>query len=101
MTCAKKVVRCVIVAENGKAYIGENWCSNPQEVCPREPGEGYEKCQSICKQSGHAEINAIKAAKRDADGATAYLVGHHHYCKACQLALFTAGVKYLATPTEC
>ena len=100
MTCAKKRVQCVIVSIDGDAYIGENWCENPQETCPREPGEGYEKCQSICRQSGHAEINALKKAKRKADGATAYLVGHHHYCRSCQLALFSAGIKHLSVPTQ-
>lgn len=101
MTCAKKVVRCVIVTKEGKAYFGENNCLNPQEKCPREPGEGYEKCTSICQQTGHAEINALKRASVDnLGGATAYLIGHHHYCRACQLALFSAGVKYLTAPTE-
>jgi deoxycytidylate deaminase len=100
VTCAKKVVRCVIISPSGRAYEGENWCDEPQEVCPREPGEGYEKCKSICHQTNHAEINALFAAGTDANGATAFLHGHHHYCKACQLALFSAGIKSLAVPIE-
>lgn len=100
MSCAKKKVQCVIISVDGEAFVGENWCHNPQEVCPRSPGENYDKCHSICKQSGHAEINALKKAKRKAEGATAYLVGHHHYCRACQLAMFSAGIKQLSTPTE-
>lgn len=96
MSCAKKRVQCVLITKEGEVYIGENWCNNPQTVCPREPGEGYEKCHHICKQNAHAEIEALQLAGPKAKGARAYLVNHHHYCRNCQIALFDAGVKTLA-----
>ena len=95
MTCAKKRVTVFLATEDGRVFLGENVCRNPQTVCPREPGEGYEKCKSICDQIGHAEIAALDAAGDAAQGATALLVGHHHYCRPCQEALFKAGVKSL------
>jgi deoxycytidylate deaminase len=94
MTCAKKQVHCTIHTAMGAVY-GNNDCANPQPVCPREPGEGYEKCKSICQQAGHAEEMALLHAKQrdfDVKGATAVLYGHSHYCRKCQEALFDAGV---------
>ncbi len=58
----------------------------------RAPGEGYEKCQSICQQAGHAEAEAVKAAGEAARGATAYLWGHYWMCEPCGRALREAGV---------
>jgi len=95
VSCAKKRVQCVLIAKDGEVFIGENWCNNPQEVCPREPGEGYQKCKDICKQPAHAEVEAVQLAGSKAKGATAYLVNHHHYCRECQVALFDAGVESL------
>jgi len=92
MSCAKKRVQCVLVSKEGLVFVGENWCNNPQEKCPREAGEGYEKCRSICKQNAHAEVEAIRLAGNYVKGATAYLINHHHYCRDCQIALFDAGV---------
>ena len=100
MSCAKRQVTCVIVTPWGKAYFGSNDCLNPQDSCPRLLGENYDKCKSICQQTNHAEINALKSAGADAMGSTAYLVGHYHFCQACQNALFAAGIKYLATATN-
>lgn len=37
--CAKRVVRCTLETLGGEVIIGENWCLNPQDVCPREDGE--------------------------------------------------------------
>ena len=95
MTCAKKNVICYLFSEDGRVFEGTNACRNPQTTCPREPGEGYEKCTTICDQVGHAEMVALDAAGDAANGSTALLVGHHHYCRACQEALFAAGVKSL------
>lgn len=98
MTCAKTVVKCEIVCLNGKSYFGYNDCANEQKVCPRGPGEGYEKCKSICQQQGHAEEMAILNALgygADLRGATAIISGIGHYCKDCQLKLFAAGVENL------
>lgn len=90
--CAKRVVRCALVTPFGEEFVGENVCGNPQSVCPREEGEGYEKCKTICQQVGHAEEVAIMLAGNKADGAKAYLDGHTYYCRNCQEALFDAGV---------
>jgi deoxycytidylate deaminase len=84
-------VRCVI--RNGfQEWEGENDCANPQPVCPRAPGEDYAKCQSICQQAGHAEIEAVKNAGDGARGGTAYLFGHYYACEPCARALRDAGV---------
>ena len=91
--CAKVRVRCVIRNETYGDFEGENDCANPQTTCPRAPGEGYEKCQSICRQAAHAEIEALKAAGNFAKGATAYLFGHYHACEPCARALRDAGIR--------
>lgn len=98
MTCAKKKVTCVIFTPNGESFVGTNDCSNPQDTCPRNPGEGYDKCKSICEQEGHAEIMALKAAGANANRAVAHLYGIEYYCPACQKALFSAGVIALMAP---
>ena len=90
--CAKKQVGCVIVAPDGQKFAGANLCEEPQDVCPREPGEGYEKCQTICRQIGHAEIVALRRAGKNAVGATAWVYNHTHACRDCQEALYGAGV---------
>ncbi len=56
--CAKMTVRCTLVTPAGEHIVGTNHCENPQPVCPRAPGEGYEKCTSVCRQVGHAEVVA-------------------------------------------
>ena len=94
--CAKSDVRCTIVTEDGKHFVGGNWCVTPQLTCPREVGEGYEKCTTICNQLGHAEEVALKEAGNAAKGATAYLEGHGYACRSCQEQLFGAGIKFLA-----
>ena len=90
--CAKRQVECTIVGNDGHSYTGFNDCANPQAVCPRAPGEGYEKCRSICDQAGHAEIEALNLAGLAARGATALLVGHYWMCEPCGRALREAGV---------
>jgi deoxycytidylate deaminase len=93
--CAKVKVKCTLVTTTGAHIIGGNWCANPQENCPRGSLDGYEKCQTICGQYGHAEEVAVLLAGENADGATAYLEGHTYYCMNCQHVLFKAGVKNL------
>jgi len=96
--CAKAQVVCLLYAKDGQIVGGSNDCENPQEKCPRLPGEGYEKCKTVCRQAGHAEVRAIENAKQlgvDLYGARALLIGHTHYCPECQHALFKAGVKWL------
>ena len=91
MTCAKKKVICFLVAEDGSIFTGSNDCQNPQATCPRKPWEGYEKCNSICKQKHHAEIDALQKAGDKARGAKVYVV-HKRVCPDCQKALDAAGV---------
>lgn len=94
--CAKTRVRCEVTLTDGTVLTGENWCMEPQKACPREPGEGYEKCQTVCRQLGHAEaVVARYADEVSFEGATAVLIGHTYYCQDCQEKLFGAGVKWL------
>jgi len=90
--CAKAIVRCTITSPGGVKYVGQNDCLTPQPVCPRLPGEGYEKCTTVCHQQGHAEFQALFKAGADAYGATAVIEGHTYACRACQEALYGAGV---------
>jgi deoxycytidylate deaminase len=97
--CAKQTVRCTLVTPDGEHIPGENWCANPQPTCPRDPGEGYEKCRSVCAQEGHAEQVAVRLAGDRAKGARAYIEGHTYACMNCQHALFAAGVVSLSIGT--
>lgn len=90
--CAKVTVKCKIT-NNGKTFYGENWCRNPQDVCPRKPGEGYDKCHNICKTLGHAEMVALAAAGPDAEGAIVEIEKHRDICGPCYHKLKLAGVK--------
>lgn len=90
--CAKLVVRCTLITPDGRRFVGENSCANPQPVCPRLPGEGYDKCKTVCQQAGHAEIVALQHAGAAAAGAHAYIEGHTHVCRDCQETLVAAGV---------
>jgi hypothetical protein len=94
--CAKATVRCTLVLADGSHVVGENWCRNPQPVCPRAPGEDYAKCTTVCAQQGHAEVVAVAlAGPGRCLGARAYLNGHTYACQACQERLFGAGVESL------
>lgn len=98
MTCAKKVVKCVIETPKGDYFYGDNSVRNPQDVCPREEGEDYTKCKTICDQPGHAEEMALKAARDagvDVSGGRVFISGIDHYCKSCQRKLYAAGIKEL------
>jgi len=90
--CAKTRVFCTLVTKSGERIVGENLCANPQSVCPRKPGENYDKCITVCGQSGHAERVALVLAGDKARGAHAYVQGHTYACRDCQEALFSAGV---------
>jgi len=90
--CAKRRVTCTLLLVDGRRVTGENLCENPQPVCPRGPGEGYEKCRTVCRQIGHAEEVAVRNAGGSAPGAVAILEGHTYACQGCQEALQRAGV---------
>jgi len=90
--CAKRHV-VAIIEKSGKFYVGSDWCRNPQKKCPRFPGEDYAKCKKICKQDGHAEVDAIKKASGNTKGAVMYLIGHDHCCDSCLDAMEKAGIE--------
>ncbi len=94
--CADKQLTCIIQTKDGRHVIGRNDCRNPQPVCPRLAGEGYEKCRTICGQDGHAEIMAIREARRvglDLKGARAYLIGIDWICQHCRAEAAAAGIE--------
>ena len=96
--CAKQVVKARLVAKNGGVFYGENSCLNPQEICPRDEmgfksGNGYYLCNNICKQTNHAEVNAIKLAGEHSVGSIIYLSGHEHSCCNCSEYAKEKGVK--------
>jgi deoxycytidylate deaminase len=93
MTCAKRHVIAYIMDGDRIVAAGSNRCHSPQTTCPRAPDEGYEKCRSICHQTGHAETMAIwNAAERGVDlnaddhGLRLVVVGHHRACDMCASA---------------
>lgn len=98
--CARRTVRCTLVTPDGKHVVGENWCKNPQPTCPREKGEDYAKCISVCEQMGHAEVVAVQSAGELARGARAYIEGHTYACRECQETLFNAGVASMTIISE-
>jgi len=97
MTCAKRRVVAVISKKGRVLGVGENDCSNPQEKCPRGPGEDYEKCSSICQQGAHAEIRAILDAletysPEELRGAWCKVIGHDRICNSCYETLSRHGI---------
>jgi deoxycytidylate deaminase len=98
MTCAKARVFVTLTHPDGRSWVGENRCGNPQTVCPRASGEDYTKCKTICSQVGHAEEDALQLAGEHANGCSASIRGHTYYCMHCQHAMFAAGVVALLAP---
>jgi deoxycytidylate deaminase len=104
--CAKVTTTCLIVLpDGGPIFMGQNMCDSPQEECPRgnmPTGTGYDLCDSVCKQRGHAEKMAIKAAGNygSLSGATLYLHGHYYICDDCQEAIDKAGIKKIVIQEE-
>jgi deoxycytidylate deaminase len=96
--CAKQTVTATIVTPTGERFVGTNDCANPQTTCPRDvygykTGEGYHLCEEVCRQTGHAEVNALRAAGEKARGATMHIEGHTYACGPCQESVIKAGVK--------
>lgn len=101
--CAKQIVTATLISSCGKEFISTNWCESPQKVCPRldlPTGEGYELCRDICKQKGHAEINAINLAGEFSKGSTIFLSGHHYACDKCQSYADSCGVLNIVINNE-
>ena len=91
MTCAKYNTVARLTGASGRIYTATNQCNCPQAQCPREAGEGYAKCRSVCQQEGHAEIRALMLAGKDAKGGS-ISVNHWYFCDACREACEQAGV---------
>ncbi len=97
--CAKRVVTCRIdnthPSGEGEWVEATNSCANSQPVCPREPGEDYAKCKTVCQQGGHAEIKALALAQKYgiAKGGVATITGHYWICEPCGRALRDAGIR--------
>jgi deoxycytidylate deaminase len=98
--CASRQVLAVLVAVNGRVFIGSNGKSRPTQTCPRKTlgfrrGEGWYLCREVCGQTGHAETNVLAKAGADARGATLYLINHDRACPDCKEAIRRAGVRRL------
>lgn len=96
MTCAKKQVWAVLTTTDGKQYTGENSCLHPVIVCPRVKGEGYGKCQYVCRQPAHAEIDAMREAFLNGSPLNGgkMEVSHHRVCSDCQKTMTEAGITW-------
>ena len=93
--CAKLTTTATITTKDGKKFVGQNWCANPQEKCPRgdmPTGEGYELCREVCQQIGHAEVVACFIAGPHAKGAELELEGHHYFCDNCLKIMVKYGI---------
>jgi len=96
--CVKRPVKATVIALDGTRYEGTNYCMTPQKVCPRQDmptGVGYELCASVCDQKGHAEVNALQYAGKDAFCATMFVEGHTYACNPCLEAANKVGVAYV------
>lgn len=98
MICAKRDVFASLSIKVGSKlrwFYGNNSCRNPQDVCPRKPGEGYAKCHSICKQPWHAEQHAIylclTAGCSPQDG---HMIVDHLPCDKCQDIMRAWGINW-------
>ena len=98
MTCAKVRVECWLIHPTGIVFYGSNDCDTPQVKCPREEGEGYDKCGHVCNQQGHAEQVALRKAGEYSHGCIAF-VTHKRICPTCEALLYKHGVDrvYLAS----
>jgi len=93
--CAKITVFAKLLLISGEVFEGFNSCACPQKECPRDEDDGYEKCKKICKQTAHAEVNAINAAiNQDLDvvGSTLIVYKHTNICNDCHNYANNAGV---------
>lgn len=104
--CLKQTTVAIVYHEEKQRLvnIGMNGIANESEeleVCPREEqgfktGEGYHLCKEVCKQSGHAEVEACLDPDLDPSelkGATLYLIGHTYVCNHCQWVMKKKGLK--------
>ena len=96
--CAKQTTVAIIMKEKKFICMGTNAIKNDVDECARKnmkPGEGYELCQSICKQYGHAEERACYMGGPLVKGGTLYLIGHTHSCIKCLNTMKSYGIEKL------
>lgn len=101
MTCAKEFVQAYLKTTDGNIYYGDNSCDCPQKKCPRWPWDGYEKCKTICLQSGHAEAVAIFRAivyGSNPGGGVLWVVGNKKPCETCRNLMDAFGVSLVGEP---
>ena len=103
--CLKQRVVAIIIKDGVVVGNGENVIKNDVKTCPRVgmlSGEGYDKCVSICNQSGHAEVNACLDGGDKCDGATMYIFGHTYICEKCAKICRSSGIiKVIFENGEC
>ena len=100
-TCIKQSVHAMIVSVNEEIVYGLNKTENYVAVCPRvelnmKSGEGYDLCQSVCKQGAHAEVDAVANAIKsniDLTDSILYLTGHTYCCDNCLKEMTIANIK--------
>lgn len=93
--CAKQTVTATIISPDGLRFVGTNAVARPQPSCPRRgmpTGVGYELCDTVCQQAGHAEVQALRKAGNSARGSILYLEGHTYACEPCKAAVTAAGI---------
>lgn len=93
-----KVETVAILENDGRYWIGSNWCLTPQRKCPRvarnsPDGQDYYLCKDKCNQLYHAEIEALVKAGPHARGGTMFVIAHRGHCEHCAKAVKEAGVK--------
>ncbi|WPH68528.1 hypothetical protein [Stenotrophomonas phage BUCTxx99] len=100
--CVKRPVSAVVTLKDGRILIGGNVCTNPQTKCPRQPGEGYQKCYTVCGQLDHAEQVAIRLLVREQlpgnvrdHVASIDVYNHAGPCDACKRMLGAFGLERL------
>lgn len=98
--CNKREVVATIVTPGGQRFVGRNDVEARQATCPRAgmaTGEGYELCRDVCRQTGHAEVMAVRALQAETPlapiGSVCYIEGHSYACDDCLRALAMAGVR--------
>ena len=98
--CLKQSVYAMIEVGDHKIFGLNQMLNDEITECPRDAqgyisGAGYHLCKEICKQDGHAEVDAIKRANDlgiDLTGGKLTLVGHTYCCSNCTNEMDVAGI---------
>jgi dCMP deaminase len=92
-TCPRAHCGAVIVRHKRVLSLGYNGVAEGVEHCPSE-GEALSAHLALdhCRESVHAEVNALKNAIGNVYGATIYVYGHYRPCPPCQAELNRMGI---------